>query len=356
MESHGPDPRFDIGMKRLPELVSTVRRALVLRAVIAELVLWSAVLGTTALAIALAFPSVPRWPLLAIVALAPLVGMVRARRARPSDADVVLWIDRQLAANETIVTAWEIEAPTPMLAQAIADASTAIEKARPRDVRPKVARGDAWGLLMAIATFLAAFQIPAPAPAPPGPERDVVQTTDTQALRRIERLPEELRDPEQRRRIEDAAERARELRRDLEQGLERREALDRLEGVRAAVEAARPRPTPEQRRAQDAASEALAGQQEMQRAVEERDLEALDRAVERAAARREQADREAAREALAEAARAAREAGDEALAGSLLERESLLRRRAEQAALARELAEAIGERLDRRRRAATTET
>ena len=81
----------------------------------------------------------------------------------------------------------------------------------------------------------------------------------------------------------------------------------------------------------------------MARALAERDLESLDRAVAQAAARREEADRQRAREALREAARRAREEGDDGLAESLLRRESLLQERSEQAALARELAEAMPE-------------
>ena len=85
------------------------------------------------------------------------------------------------------------------------------------------------------------------------------------------------------------------------------------------------------------------GSAESTRAVAERDLESLSRAVQRAAGRREEADRERARQALTRAAEAARAAGDQELADGLLRQRDTLDRRSQQAALARQLAEAMPE-------------
>ncbi|MDQ3038037.1 MAG: hypothetical protein M3Y87_36920, partial [Myxococcota bacterium] len=118
-------------MSRLPQLLASIRRALVLRAMLAEIVLWSAVLGTLALAVALAWPALPRWPSLVLLGLAPIVGLLRARRSRPSDADLVMWVDRRLAADEAVITAWEVGGDPPaVLADTIARANERLSGAR----------------------------------------------------------------------------------------------------------------------------------------------------------------------------------------------------------------------------------
>ena len=81
----------------------------------------------------------------------------------------------------------------------------------------------------------------------------------------------------------------------------------------------------------------------MAQALAERDLESLARAVQRAAGQREAADRERARSALTQAAEAARVAGDNELSDGLLRQRDTFDRRAQQAALARQLAEAMPE-------------
>ncbi|GAB4206858.1 MAG: hypothetical protein OHK0013_23940 [Sandaracinaceae bacterium] len=324
----------------LAPLVSTVRSALVLRGALESTVLAATTLGAASLVSALVSPSWPRWPFVALLPLAPLVGVWRARRSLPDEADVVLWIDRRLDGGESIVAAYELHAArreAPLFTGTIASAEARLAGARPTMVRPRVVRGDAWGLVMAAATFLAASVVPVPPPRALAPGADVVQSTETEGLERIERLPERATEELERRRLEEAAAQARELREALAAGLERREALDRVESLRQTLETARDASEAERERAQQDAAEALAEEAEMAEAVRQRDLDALARAAERAASRREAADRERARRALEDAARAAREAGDEALAESLLESEALLAHRAEQAALAREL-------------------
>lgn len=274
-------------MNKLDELMSVVRRALLARAVMRASLAVGVVAGALALVAALTVPGLQRWPLLAALLLGPLVGALLARRRRPCDADVVLFVDGKLAADESIVTAWEFarlegSAPKGTLAQAEGKLRTA----RARDVRPKIVRREWLVLPFATAAWAAAIWVPGPRPASRHIGSELVRTDDVEALRRIERLPELTRDREQQRKLEQAAREARELARALEEGLEQRDALDRVEALREQLEGARHRETAEERRARDAAAEAMASEPGMARALAERDMESLDREVERAAADR----------------------------------------------------------------------
>ena len=324
----------------LPSLARTVRRALLARTLVAELAGWAAVLGSSSLFFALARPGGPRWVPAALLALAPFVGAWRARRQAPSEADVVLFLDRRLGAGEALVTAWELGERSPEGTRTAAEASLAA--ATPERVRPRVVFGDAWALPMALATFLASALVPVPAPSGRGADREEVRLEVGEPLRRLERLPEVA--PEDRRAaLEVAAEHARTLREGLAAGLERRDALDRIESLRAALEEALRPASPDALRARERAAEALAAETELAEAVRDGDAERRARAAERAAARREAADRERARAALDAAASAARAAGDEGLASELEADARLLARRSEEAALARELVDAMPE-------------
>jgi hypothetical protein len=333
-------------MERLDDLLGLIRRRLAWRAVVRETAGTAVVVGAAALVVALVAPGAPRWVPWVALPLGPLLGLWRARRHAPSEEALVLHVDRALAADEAIVTAWELgDAAPPLLRRTVAHAAALVRAADPRDVRPRL-HGERLALVpLAGVFFAAAGAVPVPPEVPGGGEErpDRVRVADAEALRRIERLPEEARDARQRQALEEAAREARALRRALARGIERRDALERLASVERAVREGGRRPTAAERRAREAASEALAPERAMRRALETRDPAAFDRAVERAAARREAADRARARRALRDAAAAARAEGDGDLADSLLARERLLERRAEQAALARELAEALPE-------------
>ncbi|MCZ7680583.1 MAG: AAA family ATPase [Sandaracinaceae bacterium] len=328
-------------MDELRERMVRVRRRLVLRALIRSSVVVTIALGAAALVAALVLPSWPRWPWAVGLVLGPILGAWRARRIRPSDADVVLYIDRALGAEEAIVTAYEVGPdPPPLLRSTVSVARARLREADPRAALPALGWSQAAWLGPAVVFAALAQLVPVPARSASSHR---VTLERPEALARIERLAEEELDPARRRHVEEAARRARELTRELASGVEREDAREALEAIRRELEAARRPESATERRARDAAVEALAVEPEMARALAERDPRALDAAVERAAARREAADRRRAREALEAAAAAAREAGDEALASSLLRRERLLSRRAEQARLARELAEAMPE-------------
>ncbi len=326
---------------QLNRLARSVRRTLVLRHLLRWTAVVATVVGAVGLVATLIFPAIPRWPSFALLAFGPLIGLWVARRKRPSEADVVVYVDRRLGADEAILTAWEDEAAAERTKVAAAEH---LGRARPKDVRPTLASGDLIGLPFAAGTLAAILIVPTPPPVPVTPGPRMVQVDDADPLTRLERLPEIARTEEERERLEAIAREAEELRHRLAEGMEEREALDALDRLQERIEEeARQPASPEERRARDAAVEALESEPEMARALAERDLESLDRAVAQAAARREEADRERARQALREAAEAAREEGDEGLAESLLRRESLLDRRSQEADLARQLAEAMPE-------------
>jgi hypothetical protein len=330
-------------VERLGALIAVVRRALVARAIVQTSGPLAVVAGGLVLVAVVTVPGLVRAPWLALLALGPLVGALRARRARPSDADVVLHLDQRLRAGAALVTAWECgRSGRPVPPRTRHAAVTVLGDVRARDVRPRVLGRSSWALGGAAGVWALVFVVPGPAPAGVRPDPRV-RLEDVTALRRIERLPEDARTPEERRAFDAAARNARSLAHALHEGMEPREALDRVASLRAQLEAARPRETSDERRARDAALEALATEPALRDALAARDVEAFDRSVERAAARREAADRERARDALRAAAQAAAAAGDPGLERSLLRREAQLARRARQAALARDLLEAMPE-------------
>ncbi|MEO0326727.1 MAG: hypothetical protein AAF447_27535, partial [Myxococcota bacterium] len=337
-------------MDRLPRLLRTVRRALTWRGALLLTATVVPLVGAAALLLGALVPSAPRWPFALVAGLLPFAGALMARARRPSPADLVLFVDQRLGADAAIVSAWELglpgRPPGRFDAEVRGAARAALEGAEPKAVRPRLWSRAVWGLPLGAALLAGAFALPAPSPlAEPVP--DLVALQEVPALERIEDLPEIARSDEERARLEAVAAEAQELREALSRGLERREALDALERVREGVAAARRPESGTQQRARDAAIDALADREaELARALALRDQGAFDRGIERAAARREAADRERAQQALDDAARAAAREGDEGLSRSLLRRRRLRGDRAEAAALARELAEAMPELLE----------
>ncbi|MCC6872902.1 MAG: hypothetical protein IT378_01235, partial [Sandaracinaceae bacterium] len=266
-------------MQRLRELTTAVRRRLIVRAALSALGDATVVVGAVALVVALAAPWLPRWPAILIVAIISIVLLARARRALPTQSELVLFVDRKLEAGEAIVTAYELGSDPPELQRAtIARAEAVLAGASAKEVRPAIDPRRIAILPFAALVFAAALVIPTPRVAI-GARPDTVHVREAEALRRVERLVPEARDPEQRRRLEEAARHAEALRRELERGMERREAFDRLASLRDEVERARRQETPRERDARERASHELSGEPEMQRALDAQDDAALDRAV-----------------------------------------------------------------------------
>lgn len=287
----------------------------------------------------------PLWVPALVVVLALPLGIAAASRRMPSTADLVLYVDARASAGHAIVSAWELSSQParPFDERTRSIAVDVLAAVRSRDLRPRLFGREIWTLPVSMTIFVLAFVLPPPPPSSLPPAVDTIVVQDVEALRRIEELPDFVPDEEARRRLQAIADDTAELRQDLEQGLDRREALDRLQQLHEALREATQTRSAREKRALDAAAEALSEEHELAEALGRRDFEALDRAAERAAGRRERADRERAKRALDAAVEAAMAEGDEALAGSLLQRRDLLQRREEQAALARELAEAMPE-------------
>ena len=94
-------------MERLGALIGGVRRALVARAILRASGPLALASGVAVLVAVATLPGLVRAPWLALIALGPLVGIARARRDRPGEADVVLHLDQRLGAGAAVVTAWE---------------------------------------------------------------------------------------------------------------------------------------------------------------------------------------------------------------------------------------------------------
>ena len=70
-------------VEKLSGLMRGVRRALLMRTIVGATLSAALVLGALGLVVALAFPSLPRWPFLAALGLAPIVGAILAIRRMP---------------------------------------------------------------------------------------------------------------------------------------------------------------------------------------------------------------------------------------------------------------------------------
>jgi hypothetical protein len=326
-------------MDQLPHLLVAVQRAVRLRTFVRTFATWVIVVGTLSVLLALALPAVPRWHALVGLGVALLAALGRALTRHDAPLDLVTYVDQRLDAGFALVSSFEggAHVQTQQQAQAALHGKTA------RDVRPRVLDGEWLGIAFYAAALLAVYGVPLPPPVRRPPGAESVTLAIAPALTRVAELPRQARDEAQRAQLERAAQEAEALRQRLSEGMPRREALDGLHRVREEVAQARRADTPERQRAREAATDALAGEREMARALAERDLESLSRAVQRAAGRREAADRERARQALTQAAEAARAAGDNELADGLLRQRDTLDRRSQQAALARQLAEAMPE-------------
>jgi hypothetical protein len=321
----------------------------------------------------------PLRPLSALVGIAgAAAGAWVARRRRWSDVEVALWLDDRLATEETITTAVELrsqaegEAPharqrtepdTDKAPQArqrtepdtddaravvLSSAGAALARADAKRARPSVFRP-----LHALAPIAAAGLVlvaRSPLPAPPAvvhaPGDATVQIAHVEGLKRVAQLGEATaRDDAQRERLEKIAKDADKLRADLERGLEKREALDRIARLRDAIAAERlTLGEGEKRAGLEAAISKLAEEdvtREASKALGDHDLERMDREMERIANAREKRDREAAKRALAEAAAAAKANGARDVGRALEQEKKSLEERERRAEALRDLEKAM---------------
>jgi hypothetical protein len=311
-----------------------------------------------ALAVALTFAAFElgfgelRWYAAVALFLGAALGWAHGRRRRWSDAEVALFLDARLAADESFTTAVLLQQRAPGAAEVAqrraVEQSTA---AGSRRVRPRVWLR--WHALLPVA--LVAFVWLALRPLPPRPVaaktergRELVQQKTVPGLSRIEALAQtqalSTADAE---RLAALAREAKQLRADLSRGLERREAQARIGQLRDELAGERQHPGAGAERAGlEAALRAIEAERSMlraHRALAEGDVVGFDDEMRRLANQAESDARRAARDALSEAARAARERGAKQLA-ELLDRQkqSFAEREALNRALT-ELGELLGE-------------
>jgi hypothetical protein len=292
-------------------------------------------------------------PLCALGGLAGVVaGVVVARRRRWTDVDVALWLDDRLETEEAITTAVELrnqaEDDDEARAVVVSTAATALAGADGKRARPTVLRP--LQLLAPIAAaaivFVARSPLP-PAPATPqAPGEVTVRIVEVEGLKKVAELGQaSARDDAQKERLEAIAKDADKLRADLERGLEKREALDRIAKLRDAIAAERlTLGEGEKRAGLEAAMSKLEQSdvtKEAARALGDHDLEKMDREMERIANAREKRDREAAKKALEEAAAAAKANGAKDVGKALEQEKKALEEREKRAEALRDLEKAM---------------
>jgi hypothetical protein len=305
------------------------------------------------------------------------LGAVVARRRRFKDSEVALYLDAKLGSDEAIATAIDLEkraetAPDSKdkkratssrskkdeederdsaRAVVITQATAALEKATPKQVRPKVLR--LWHAAVPLAAAGIAFMTWLPVPPPPPvtaapPGTDKIQMADIRGLEKVIKLAElDARDEAQKQRLKQLADEAKKIREKLRQGVEKREAQADIAKLRDAITAERMRiGEGEQRQGLEAALGKLAenGQlKEAEKALGDRDLVQFDEAMEELANKLEKEDREKAQKSLEEAAEAAKKAGAPDVAKALEEQKKLLEERGQKGEKLKELAKALGE-------------
>ena len=283
-------------------------------------------------------------------ALGAVIGANLAARRRWSESDVALYLDARLDSHETVTTALAARGSAePALAHVLERASSVLDSADRKRVKPKL--WSRWHLLLPAAlTAIAVVSVlplpPAPKPAPVAPGAERVQIENLKGLERIEALGHlQGQNPEQDERLKKLAEQAKKLRESLSQGLEKREALSEIAKLRDGIAAERLKLADRQNRpGLDAALRAFANNpalHDAQKALGNGDLTAFDDEMQKLANRAESSDRQAAKDALEEAAKAARAKGAKGLAAALDAQKQLFERRESHADALRELARSL---------------
>ncbi len=282
------------------------------------------------------------------------VGAAVAARKRWSDEHVALYLDEKLGLREQVVTALGLRAQTSDAATHLKQSAAQALGERASNLRgPKV--WDAPQLLGPVAAAALVWLCVTPLPKAglvtqaPGVER--VKPSNVKGLERIEALREQKgRTPEDERRLRALADEAKKLRGDLAQGMEKREALSRMAKLRDTIAELRSEFGKQQnRQGLEAAIGALNEHPELRkaaRALGDGDVTAFDQEMQRLANQAEKQSRDSAKQALEAAERAAREKGAQSLADALKEQRDSFDRRSADADALRELARALGGKLD----------
>jgi hypothetical protein len=318
----------------------SVHRRLLLRAALDGLTVGSLLGAGTAAAAHLAHQ--PQWRAsgLALAAIGSMAFAARGARRAWTDEQVALFVDGVLETPESVTSAIALGAAAPR--EVVAAAIEALEHG-PRRAPPRARRVHALALAGTVACVaILAVRAPKPAQASGPTGTEVVKLAQVPGLDKVaevEKLP--AKDDAQKERLAKIAEEARELKKKLLEGMPRREALDKLNGLRDRIE--NERLASGSHAALDAAAQALkaSGFPGLADALEDRDLQGFDEMMERIANAREDQDRAKARDALSKAIEEARKKGAEDLAKALERQKAKLDARADKGDVLRELADAL---------------
>jgi hypothetical protein len=292
-------------------------------------------------------------PLCALLGVAGAVaGLVVARRKRWSDVDVALWLDDRLETEEAITTAVglrnQAEDDDEARAVVVSTAATALAGADEKRARPGVLRP--LHALAPLAVVALVFVTRSPLPCAPvvaqAPGETKVQISQVEGLKKVAQLGEaRARDDAQKQRLEKIAKDADKLKADLEKGLEKREALDRIAKLRDEIAAERLTLGEGEKRAGLEAAvskmEENDATKEAAKALGDHDLEKMDKEMERIANAREKRDRDSARKTLEDAAAAAKANGAPDVGKALGEEKKALEEREKRAEALRDLEKAM---------------
>jgi hypothetical protein len=291
-------------------------------------------------------------PLCALLGVAAVAGLVVARRKRWSDVDVALWLDDRLETEEAITTAVglrnQAEDDDEARAVVVSTAATALAGADEKRARPGVLRP--LHALAPLAVVALVFVTRSPLPCAPvvaqAPGETKVQISQVEGLKKVAQLGEaRARDDAQKQRLEKIAKDADKLKADLEKGLEKREALDRIAKLRDEIAAERLTLGEGEKRAGLEAAvskmEENDATKEAAKALGDHDLEKMDKEMERIANAREKRDRDSARKTLEDAAAAAKANGAPDVGKALGEEKKALEEREKRAEALRDLEKAM---------------
>jgi hypothetical protein len=295
-----------------------------------------------------------RLPCALAALLGAAAGVVVARRKRWSDEDVALWLDDRLATDEAITTAVEMrnqaEDEDEARAVVVSTAATALAGADEKRARPAVLRPLHALAPVALAALVVVLRSPLPAlpVVAHAPGETQVQIGEVEGLKRVAQLGEaRARDDAQKQRLEKIARDAEKLKADLQKGLEKRAALDRIARLRDAIAAERlTLGEGENRAGLEAAVSRLEQNEETKeaaRALGDHDLEKMDSEMERLANAREKRDRDSAKTALEDAAAAAQANGAPGVGKALDQEKKAVEEREKRAAALRDLEKAMKE-------------
>jgi hypothetical protein len=283
-------------------------------------------------------------------------GLALARRRRWADADVALYLDARLHADEAIATAVELqkkpdEGDDSARAVVVTQAAGALAKAKPEQVRAPMLRLEHAALPVAAAAIAWVSLAPLPPlpprpAAPPGAEQ--IQLSKVEGLEKVLALAEaNARDEAQRERLKKLAEDAKKIREKLKDGVEKREAQADIAKLRDGITAERlSLGEGQERQGLESALGKLGEDPDLknaQKALGDRDLVSLDDEMERLANKLEKDDRRRAQQIMEEAAEAARKSGAPGVGKALEEEKKRLAEKGKKADKLRELSKELGE-------------